>query len=64
MIFGYEKQISASIIFKMFEDLSGKYTDVLSTQTPQFIDIWQKANASMDSSGKHIEEQGQHPTWA
>lgn len=45
----------------MFEDLSEKYTDVLSMQTPQFIGIWQKANASKDSSGKQIEEQGQHP---
>lgn len=48
----------------MFEDLSEKYTDVLSLQTPPFISIWQKASASMDSSGKQIEEQGQHPTWA
>lgn len=63
IIFGYEKQISASIIFYMFEDLSEKYTDVLSMQPPQFTGILQKANASMDSSGKQSEEQGQHPTW-
>lgn len=46
----------------MFEDLSEKYTDVLSMQPPQFTGILQKANASMDSSGKQSEEQGQHPT--